>query len=172
MNQEYYNGFSDLFSVYLKTVDQLNLIFSCFIFILQVLKFWISKVQDFENLNFHHEILNFHHVIVSRDEEQEDFQAAVDLYKSGQLEESICLAKETLGRSAENLADMMEHDENVGEGYERLTNGDDGDEDTELEGKCMGTIVQDLSWGQDFESATKYWIGLIIIASLFYVLII
>ena len=74
-------------------------------------------------------------MIVSRDEEQEDFQAAVDLYKSGQLEESLCLAKETLGRSAENLADMMEHDENVGEGYERLTNGDDGDEDTELEGK-------------------------------------
>ena len=77
-------------------------------------------------------------MIVSRDEEQEDFQAAVDLYKSGQLEESICLAKETLGRSAENLADMMEHGENVGEGYERLTNGDDGDEDTELEGKLQG----------------------------------
>ena len=58
----------------------------------------------------------------------------MDLYKSGQLEESICLAKETLRRSAENLADMLEHEENIGEGYERLLNGEEADEDTEMEG--------------------------------------
>ena len=68
-----------------------------------------------------------------RDEDQEDFQAAVDLYKSGQLEQSLCLAKESLRRSADNLTDMLEHEENSGEGYERLINGDDGEEDTERE---------------------------------------
>ena len=72
-------------------------------------------------------------VIFSRDEDQEDFQAAVDLYKSGQLEQSLSLAKESLRRSADNLTDMLEHGENMGEGYERLINGDDGEDDTERE---------------------------------------
>ena len=66
-------------------------------------------------------------------EDQEEFQAAVDLYKSGKLEQSLCLAKESLRRSADNLTDMLEHGENGVEGYERLINGEDGDDDTERE---------------------------------------
>lgn len=67
------------------------------------------------------------------DEEQEDFQAAVDLYKSGQLEQSLSLAKETLKRSVDNLGEMLDREENMELGYERLTNGEEADEDTEME---------------------------------------
>ena len=71
---------------------------------------------------------------VYRDEEQEGFQEAVDLYQSGQLEQSLCLAKESLRRSADNLGDMLDREENMEEGYERLTNGEEADDDTEMEG--------------------------------------
>ena len=54
--------------------------------------------------------------------EDEEFKEAVDLYNSGRLEESLCLAKESLKRSTENL---------IEDGYNRL---DDADEDTEVEG--------------------------------------
>lgn len=54
--------------------------------------------------------------------EDEEFKEAVDLYNSGRLEESICLAKESLKRSTENL---------LVEGYDRL---EDAEDDTEVEG--------------------------------------
>lgn len=44
------------------------------------------------------------------------------MYNSGRLEESICLAKESLKRSTENL---------LVEGYDRL---EDAEDDTEVEG--------------------------------------
>ncbi|XP_052241674.1 protein-methionine sulfoxide oxidase mical3b-like isoform X3 [Dreissena polymorpha] len=60
--------------------------------------------------------------------ENNDFQEAVDLYKSGKLEESLCLAKESLKRSTENLLD-----DGGAEGEDGYTRIQEGEEDTEVE---------------------------------------
>ena len=44
---------SDLYSVYLKTIDHLNLKLLIFVGILQVLRFNFKKFRILENLNFH-----------------------------------------------------------------------------------------------------------------------
>lgn len=62
--------------------------------------------------------------------EDEEFQEAVDLYNSGRLEESLCLAKESLKRSTENL---------LNDGYDRLEEADD---DTEVEGELALKIYK------------------------------
>ena len=47
------NSFFDLFSVYLKTIDHLNLKLMLFVGILQVLRFDFKKFWIWEKLNFH-----------------------------------------------------------------------------------------------------------------------
>lgn len=45
--------------------------------------------------------------------EDDGFQEAVDLYNSGRLEESICLAKESLRHSRENLLEREDVEEDT-----------------------------------------------------------
>ena len=49
LNLADYNSFSDLFPVYLKTIDHLNLKLLMFYMHTESFKIWISKVQDFSN---------------------------------------------------------------------------------------------------------------------------
>ncbi|KAK3597319.1 hypothetical protein CHS0354_010956 [Potamilus streckersoni] len=60
-------------------------------------------------------------------ESDEELKEAVDLFNEGHLEESICLMKESLRRSQDNLLDFHKHVKD--NGYEGITNG--GEEDTE-----------------------------------------
>ncbi|KAL3883915.1 hypothetical protein ACJMK2_030141 [Sinanodonta woodiana] len=62
-------------------------------------------------------------------ESDEELKEAVDLFNEGHLEESICLMKESLRRSQDNLMDFHKHVKD--NGYEEMTNGEPEEEDTE-----------------------------------------
>ena len=53
LNKADSNSFFDLFSVYIKTIDHLNLKLLIFVGILQVLRFDFKKFRILEILNFH-----------------------------------------------------------------------------------------------------------------------
>ena len=53
LNKADSNSFFDLFSVYIKTIDHLNLKLLIFVGILQVLRFDFKKIRILEILNFH-----------------------------------------------------------------------------------------------------------------------